>query len=149
MSSRTVGHMGVAAAKPRPVPDDFSATYWAGAREHRLVIRRCQVCQTFQHPPAAFCRNCGSEALVPEELSGKGVVRSFVVLEETPVPGFQAETPFTVAAVELVEQPDLVLCANVIGPGRDNIEIGALTTMAWEELPDGTVLPQISLEGAN
>ena len=135
-------------AKPRPEPDPLSAAYWEGARERRLLIRRCQRCGTYQHPPAPFCRACGDERLVAEQVSGGGTIRSFVVLEETPVPGFEAQTPFTVAAVELDEQPDLVISAIVTGPGREEIAIGDRSMMAWEELGDGTVLPQLALEKA-
>src|SRR5439155_1147112 len=45
---------------PIPVaePDGLSAPYWAGLRQNRLMVQRCNRCQTWQFGPEWLCHRC-------------------------------------------------------------------------------------------
>jgi uncharacterized OB-fold protein len=74
-----------------------------------------------------------------------GRVKSFVVLWDSPIPGFRSGDPVILASVELGEQEGLTLQANVVDASPEDIKSGDEVTVAWEELRDGVVLPQFQL----
>ena len=43
-----------------PEIDETNAYYWEAAREHRLVLLRCEDCRTWIHPPRPNCWSCRS-----------------------------------------------------------------------------------------
>jgi uncharacterized OB-fold protein len=132
--------------RPVPIPDTLSSVYWDGARSRRLVLRRCQSCGALQHPPRASCVGCGAEGFEAQEVSGSGRIASFVVVNDTTVPGFADMTPYVLGAIQIEEEPALRIYGIVrAAPGE--VEIGMLVSVVWEELPDGTVLPEFSVAG--
>ncbi len=65
---------------------------------------RCTECRVWLQPPLERCRHCG-DATGWEEVSGNGVVFSFIVVRHQTIPGHSP--PYVVALVELAEQPRL------------------------------------------
>jgi uncharacterized OB-fold protein len=59
-------------------------------------------------------------------------------------PGFEA-TPYAVAVVELEEQARLLTVGNVLGCDISELSVGRAVTVTFEELDDGTTLPQWEL----
>src|SRR6516165_1967476 len=98
-----------AATRPVPVPDALSADFWEAAARHVLSIARCTACQQFTHPPDTVCTNCGS--IEPgfrfEVVSGRGTVRSWTIVRQSMLPGFEREVPYMLVDVELEEQTGL------------------------------------------
>lgn len=124
----------------RPVaePDVTTQPWWDATREHRLLIQRCDACEAYQHYPRAVCTACGAETLSFVEVSGRGTVYSFTVVQRAPHEAFTP--PYTVALVRLAEGP--VLLTNLTGePACD-----APVTLTWIDLPDGRALPTFSTE---
>jgi hypothetical protein len=85
--------------------------------------------------------------MVFQSVTPSGRIKSFVVLWDTPVPGFEAGQPVILASVELVEQEGLMLQANLLGVDPSDVQIGQEVKIVWEELRDGVVLPQFELTG--
>ncbi len=86
-----------------PVPDEDSAPYWAGLREHRLELQRCDACAEVRFPRMPACPRCGSPEWSAYEASGAGRVYSWIVVHR-PLPPFEvADLPVTIATVELDE----------------------------------------------
>ncbi|HET9078060.1 MAG TPA: OB-fold domain-containing protein [Acidimicrobiales bacterium] len=136
-------------SRPVPVPDDQSAPYWRAAGEHRLVLARCSACRAFCHPPDVVCPRCGRSdpAFAFEEVSGRGTVRSWTVMRQSFLPGFDTDVPFVLVDVELAEQPDLRLIGRLLdGPGAP-LGVGAAVTAAFEDLPGGVSVPAFRLAG--
>jgi uncharacterized OB-fold protein len=107
---------------PVPEPDIDSAPFWAGLRRHELAILRCGECRTFVHPPQASCPRCLSLALVPEPVSGRGVVYSFTVANREFAPGIKP--PYVVALVDLEEQESLRIVTNLVNVAARDVRIG-------------------------
>ena len=103
----------------RPAVDETSAPYWQAATTGQLVLARCSRCERFAHPPDLVCPNCGhtDPRFRFEPVSGRGVVRSWTVLRNSFLPGFEDDLPFVLVDVELDDQADLRLIGRLVdGP---------------------------------
>ena len=133
-----------------PVPDDRSQGYWDAAAEHVLAMARCSRCGTFAIPPDIVCSHCHSTepdfTFVP--VSGRGVVRSWTVMHQSFLPGFDDLVPFVLVDVELEEQADLRTIGRLLdGPEStpDSPAIGARVVVAFEDLAPGTSVPAFAV----
>jgi uncharacterized protein len=126
--------------RPVPVPDETSAPYWAAAAEHILAVARCTNCGTLTVPPDVVCIACGCTDPQYEftPVSGSGVVRSWTVVRQSFLPGF--DVPFVLVDVELVEQADLRLVGRLLGDA-EALRLGARVEVAFEDIADGISVP--------
>jgi acetyl-CoA acetyltransferase/uncharacterized OB-fold protein len=94
-----------------PAPDlddpDF-APFWAGCRDERLLLPRCGQGHRYW-PPRPACPRCQDTARDWQEVAPAGWLYSWTVVHRTPLPAFQALTPYVVGVVELVAHPGLRL----------------------------------------
>ena len=129
--------------KPVPVADILSEPFWAAAREHRLVVQRCQACARYYLPPVPFCTRCRSTQLEFEPVSGRGRVNSFTVTwTGARQAAFEAMTPYIVGFVELDEQEGLYMYTNLPGSDPHDVTVGAPVQVEFETYGDGVVIPQ-------
>ncbi len=128
--------------KPRPVADDLSRPFWEAARQHRLVVQRCQDCGYFNHPPRPACDACQSQRLHFEPVSGRGTIYSFTVMHQPNVAGFETDTPYLNLLVELVEQPLLFMVSYLPAAALPAVRIGAPVAVYFEEVDAEVTLPQ-------
>lgn len=87
--------------KPVPDVDPDSEPYWDAAADGRLVVQHCGDCGERQLYPRIVCRHCGSRDLDIADHSGEGTLYSWTVCHVSGQPGYDAETPYVVALVEL------------------------------------------------
>ncbi len=140
--------MTTASTRPVPFPDDVTEGFWDSLRAQTLGIQRCARCSRFNHAPSLTCPACGSEDLRYEPVSGRGTVHSYTVLEDPPGPGFATLVPLVVVVVELVEQPGLLMVANLLGTEPAEVRIGAEVEVTFEKISEDCVLPQFRPAGA-
>ena len=112
-----------------PPLDDENRAFWTGGADGRLMILRCQKCYVWVHPPAPICPN-GHEALTPERASGHGTVWTYTVNRHPFHPS--VPVPYVVAIVELAEQPELRIVANIIGCRPEDVYIGMKVYVSFE-----------------
>jgi uncharacterized protein len=131
--------MGV---KPIPLPDDLTRPYWDAAKKHELRIQRCNACQAYRHPPSASCPSCKSDSYEWAQISGRGVIYSFVIDHRLMVPGF--DEPYAVVQVVPEEaQSDVVrITANLRDCDLEDVRIGMNVEVLFEQRTDDVVLPQ-------
>ncbi|MHB9860296.1 bifunctional MaoC family dehydratase N-terminal/OB-fold nucleic acid binding domain-containing protein [Streptomyces sp. YIM S03343] len=125
------------AKRPRPVVNRDNAGFWAGIKDHRLLIQRCTACGTLRHPWLPGCNSCGSPGWDTVEASGDGTVYSYVVMHHPPFPAF--EPPYAVALVELAEGVRIV--SNVVGVPYDKVRIGMPVRVGFRAYEEDLVLP--------
>jgi uncharacterized OB-fold protein len=113
--------------------------YWHGGAEGKLRFLRCESCRYYVHPPAPLCPECLSRDLSPEAVSGRAVVHTFTVNHQPWIPGF--DPPYVVAIVEIEEQPSLRLTTNLVGCEIDDVRIGMLVRVTFEDIGDDVFLP--------
>jgi uncharacterized OB-fold protein len=116
-----------------PALEPETAFYWTSGADGRLRILRCGDCGHWQHPPFPRCPACGSEAVAPQAVSGRGRVATYTINHEPWLPGLAV--PFVFAAVELEEQAELYVFTNLIGPVED-ARIGTPVTVSFEQHED-------------
>lgn len=120
------------AQRALPMLEKQTSYYWNGGAQGQLLIARCAQCGRYQHPPLERCTVCGQEP-VPAPVSGRGCVASFTVNHEPW--SSTLVVPFVFAAVELVEQRQLYVFANVLGP-IDEVRIGMSVSVCFEQQGD-------------
>ncbi len=122
-----------------PDPDDTTRFYWEAAARGELAIQRCRACRTFVHPPQGECPRCKSVDLAPERVSGRGTIHSFTIghHQASGIP-----TPFALVLVELEEQKDLRVLANLLECPLDQVRVDLRVAVAFEDVGSGVTLPQ-------
>lgn len=95
---------------PRPTPE--TQPYWDAAAAGELRIQRCVPCAEFYFYPRPFCPRCSSPDVEWVTVSGKARLHSYVI-NHRPAPGFEAETPYVIAVVQLEEGPRMM--SNLVG----------------------------------
>ncbi len=128
-------------AKPLPLADDQSRGFWDGCREHELRLLRCEDCTTYVHEPAPMCHACNSMRLSWQPVSGHGEVYSWVVIHHAPAAGFQDDTPYVIAWVELSEQPGLRMLSNIVGCPAAQVRAGMRVSVEFRDVTDEISLP--------
>ncbi|WP_447921988.1 Zn-ribbon domain-containing OB-fold protein [Achromobacter aegrifaciens] len=125
---------------PQPIANADSKPYWDGAREHKLLIRKCKACDTLHFMPRHLCPECWSDQLEWVQSKGTGSVYSFSIIRRAPLPAFAARTPYVTALIELDEGPRMV--ANIVGPDALSVQIGDKVDVVFEDRGDGALIPQ-------
>ncbi|HXQ18416.1 MAG TPA: Zn-ribbon domain-containing OB-fold protein [Acidimicrobiales bacterium] len=123
---------------PAPVPTPESEEFWAATAQGKLLLRRCDDCQTPIWYPRGFCPVCGSFRTSWSEASGRGVVYTFTVVHRSGVPGYREALPYVVAYVELEEGPRLL--TNIVECEPDDVEVGMAVRVVFFDTGKGSAL---------
>src|SRR5438128_1144177 len=85
------------------VPDNDSewTEFYAHARAHRLVVRKCTACGLMRYPPTHACPWCMELEWTWQELSARGTIYSYEIVHHAIQPCFRELTPHPVVLVEL------------------------------------------------
>ncbi|GAA2064045.1 OB-fold domain-containing protein [Streptomyces albiaxialis] len=123
--------------RPRPVVNRDNAGFWEGVARHRLLVQRCDSCETLRFPWLPGCNACGSDAWSEVEASGRGTVYSYVVMHHPPFPAF--DVPYAVALVELAEGVRVI--SNITGVPHDRVRVGMPVELEFLRVDDELELP--------
>ncbi len=124
-----------------PLPDQHTAFFWEGARDHRLMILRCDRCAFYVHWPRPLCKRCQSFELTPAEVSGRGSVYTYTIAVQAFHPWFEDKLPYVLAVIELMEQPNLKLVSNVVECPIEQVHCGLEVEVTFQQLTDEVTLP--------
>ena len=127
--------------KPIPVADQASAPWFEAAKQHRLLLQRCDDCDAYRFPAWPRCDNCWSINWHWATASGKGTVFSYVVHHAPKVPG--RTLPFVIALVELEE--GVRMLGELRGIDASDVKIGLPVRATYLDFPDSDVSPAWSL----
>jgi uncharacterized protein len=134
--------------RPLPVADARSASYWAAAGRHELVLPRCDACGQFAFPPDVVCPHCrrAGAAFAFEPVTGEGAIRSWTVVHDSFLPGFADDLPFVLVDVALDTPGDLRMIGRLLdGPGVA-LHLGDRVSVAFEDLGDAVSVPAFVLQ---
>ena len=130
-----------ASVPPLPQPDELTEFFWQGARDHRLLIQRCQDCGHHIHEPRPWCRLCLSKNLAPVEVSGRAVLDTYTIPLQPSHPYFVALGPYILAVVELEEQSGLKMITNIVNCAEEDLAVGMPLRVLFREVDDEITLP--------
>ncbi len=124
------------------VKEPQSKDWWVSCKKHKLVIQRCSECGTFRHPPDVLCYKCRSFKSEWHEVSGKGVVYSFVIPHHPVHSALKDRVPYNVVLVELPDAANIRMVGNLIDCPGNEIKIGMPVEVTWEDINENVTLPQ-------
>jgi len=121
---------------PQPVPDADTEGFWKATGTGELCLCRCTDCRQWHQPPLERCPTCG-EATRFEAVSGRGRIKSFIVVRHPAVPGYLEDLPYVVAIVDLEEQAGLRLPGRLLDADPEGLEVGLPVRAEIVDLPGG------------
>ncbi|MAG30521.1 MAG: DNA-binding protein [Deltaproteobacteria bacterium] len=130
-----------AASPPLPQPDGLTRFFWDGVGEGELRIQCCQDCGYYIHYPKPMCRRCQSTALEGKAVSGSATLYSWTIAVQAFHPFWIERLPFTLATVELVEQPGLMMASQIVDCPEDRLQAGMPLEVVFVELTPELTLP--------
>jgi hypothetical protein len=95
------------------------------------------VCPLCKHPDPAFSF---------EPVSGGGTIRSWIVVRQSFLPGFEDLLPFVLVDVALDAQADIRLIGRLLDGPDAPLMIGGRVQVAFEDLAPGAPVPGFELE---
>ena len=125
--------------RPLPPVVPRMKPFWAAASVGRLTIQRCAVCSRAYFPAVDLCNECLEGQLEWIDVSGKGVVFSYVVMHQVYHAAFAERVPYAVAEIKLDEGPRMV--SNVVGCPPDELHVGMPVEVIFEKQDDTISLP--------
>jgi len=129
--------------KPLPSPDADSKPFWESCKNHAMALEQCASCRRFRYPPRSLCPYCHSTAAEWRRISGKGRVYVSLVMCRSYGPAWDHDVPYNISMVELDE--GVRIWSNVIGCPPDEVQIGQLVTLVYEDVTEAITLPRFRL----
>lgn len=123
-----------------PQENELTRPYWEAARQHRLVIQKCNACGHRWHPPLPICPACHAKDYTWTPVSGRGVVYSYTVVHHPAHVAVADKVPYVVILVDLEEGPRVV--SNIRNCDPEALAVGMPVSLIFEEIAEGVVLPQ-------
>lgn len=104
------------------------------------MVQRCRDCGSLRFFPRYLCTTCASDATEWVEVSGRGRVHTFTVINRPPSPEFAALVPYVVALIDLEEGPRML--TNIVGEDAMEVAIDDAVAVTFEARGDDFKLPQ-------
>ena len=125
-------------ARMLPELTELNRSYWTDGADGKLHVPYCDRCARWVLPPTADCPDCDGE-LAPRPVSGDGVVYTFTVNHHPFNPS--VPSPYVIALGELVEQPGLLVAANIVDCEPDSVVMGMPVAVGFERQGDTVFVP--------
>lgn len=127
------------AKRPVPITDDEdTGGYWDAAQRGAVAVLFCDGCGRALHLPTPSCPSCGTDHVSWRDVRPTGTVYSWTVVTHAIHPGFPV--PYAVVLVELDDVPGVRVVTNI--DGRPELRVGTPMRAVFDDVRDGTVVPQ-------
>jgi uncharacterized protein len=115
----------------RMIPElaEHNRAFWTEGADGRLHVPYCDSCTRWTLPPESACPRCDGP-LGSRAVSGDGSVFTFTVNEHPFNPA--VPPPYVIAIVELLEQSDLRVAANIVDCEPHSVFIGMPVAVRFE-----------------
>ena len=127
--------------KPLPVIQPWTEEFWTAAKEHKLLVQRCEECDINIFYPRKFCPECWSADLSWKEASGKATIYSFTVTYTGVESHFAPDLPYMLAWVDL-EEEGVRMLTNIVGCDPEDVKIGMDVEVVFEDVTEEISLPK-------
>ena len=126
---------------PEPVPSLETDPFWEAAADGRLVLPRCDACDSVIWYPRRFCPVCHPSGVSWFEASGRGTVYSFTVVRKGRGPWGEV-APYVIAYVELDEGPRIL--TNLVEVDPESVVVGMAVSVVFDPTPEGRAIPRFA-----
>ncbi|MDR3557375.1 MAG: Zn-ribbon domain-containing OB-fold protein [Syntrophobacteraceae bacterium] len=126
--------------KPLPAPAAWSKPFWEGARQHKLLLKKCKSCGHIDHPPYLYCTECSGEECEWIETSGKATLYSYAVNVYGVPFAFMEDLPYVLALVDLAEGPRMI--SNIVGCAPEDLQNGMELEVVFDDVSAEITLPK-------
>lgn len=140
MTEETLSDADLFAALPNLRIDRDNIEHYRGLLAGKLLINRCQKCSYWIYPHRPICPQCLSWGVKPTEVSGRGSLYMYTLIQHSRDPNNRMAAPLAVAAVALAEQPGLRYLSTLVGVDTDEIKYDMKLRLTWIER-DGLKTP--------
>ena len=127
---------------PAPAPTVLPElkVFWDATAEGRLLLPRCNACQTVIWYPRPFCPSCAGLNVTWFEASGRGHIYSYTVNRrgQANLPEYRGAPEYVVAYVELEEGPRVL--TNIVECDPDSVAIGQPVEVVFHDTGQGSAL---------
>jgi uncharacterized protein len=125
---------------PAPVVLPEVKNFWDATAEGRLLLPRCEDCQTVIWYPRPYCPACASLKVGWFEASGRGSIYSFTVNRrgQADLSAYREAGTYVLAYVELEEGPRVM--TNIVDCDPDSVKIGQQVEIVFHDTGQGTAL---------
>ena len=130
---------------PFPSPSLDAFEFWRHCAERRLKFQTCAECGVARHPPTPLCPHCHSKLITWVEAPSIGRIFSYTIVHNASHETIGASLPYNVVLVEFDGLDSLRIVSNVIDAEPHELVIGQEVVLAWEEGPQGQLLPRFRL----
>jgi uncharacterized OB-fold protein len=121
--------------RPLPAITPESEPFFAGLREHKFLVPKCQNCGHYNWTPYPACRSCLSTDQEWTEVSGRGTIYTFTEIN-VGAKAFMTDGPYVWAFAKLEEGPrPLIVMGNLLGVDHEQIEIDMPVKIGFHEVP--------------
>ena len=97
---------------------------------HSLAYQSCPTCRAVWYFHRGFCPDCGNDAPIAEQASGRGVVYAKTVVSRAPTPELRSLAPYAILLVDAEEG------FRVMAHGDADLAIGDAATAQFKQLGD-------------
>jgi uncharacterized OB-fold protein len=130
-------------AKPIPVIEKAMKPFWAGLKDHRFLLMKCNECGAW-YWPATYCRNHRNQpffgSLSWTDASGRGKIITFNVTRVAMRPAFKDDIPYVYALIQLDEGP--IISSNIIHCSVDAVHIDMPVRVVFRDVEEiGMTIP--------
>lgn len=125
MSKASTTHLPSGLPIPVAEPDGLSAPYWAGLRQNRLLVQRCDGCKTWQFGPEWICHQCHAFDLKWTEIEPVGTIFSWERVWHPSHAALKQHGPYVAVLIELPHAGHVRMVGNLLGDPLQPVEIGA------------------------
>jgi uncharacterized protein len=124
---------------PAPAVNPETKEFWAATANGRLLVKRCQDCDSLTWYPRAICPQCSSLHTEWLEASGRGSIYSYSV-NHRGEGAYQGSPPFVLAYVELDEGPRMM--TNIVEADEGDLRVGLPVEVVFHDTGEGVALPR-------
>jgi uncharacterized protein len=126
--------------KPLPKVRPETEPFWRAARNHQLVLQRCDNCSKIIFYPRVACPNCLSSNISWFEASGRGTVYSYTIIWRAAAKVFEKDIPYVYAIIELEEGARMI--SNIINMKGSKPTIGMKVKVTFIDATSEISIPQ-------
>ena len=125
--------------KPLPMVQTWSEEFWKAAKQHRLLIQKCNKCQAMIFYPRKHCPECWSSDMGWSEADGRGKVYTYTVMMDQVEPKFMEDLPYVLALVDLKE--GIRMMTRIVGCKPEEVTFDMDVEVVFEDVTQEFSLP--------